>query len=63
MNRSDDASVAILGQNLRNSIQSTGGLSAITEPRAQLCGIERFMVRTTEAICTHFFSAIEPLCS
>jgi hypothetical protein len=24
----------------------------------QVCGIERFMVRTTEAIRTHFFSAI-----
>jgi hypothetical protein len=24
----------------------------------QVCGIERFMVRTTEAINTHFFSAI-----
>ncbi len=44
--------------NSRNSIPSIGGLSATTEPFTQVCGIERFMVRKTLAIRTHFFSAI-----
>jgi hypothetical protein len=38
-----------------------GGIGAFTVNHIaikQLCGIERFMVRTTEAIKTHFFSAI-----
>jgi hypothetical protein len=33
-------------------------LNAITPAIKQVCGIERFMVRTTEPIKTHFFSAI-----
>ncbi len=33
-------------------------LSPATELPLQVCGIGRFMVRTTEAIRTHFFSAI-----
>ncbi len=33
-------------------------MSPATELPLQVCGIGRFMVRTTEAIRTHFFSAI-----
>ena len=47
-----------LDRNLSNCTQFIGELNVITPAIRQLCGIERFMVRTTEAIKTHFFSAI-----
>ena len=48
----------LLGRNLRHYIQPIGELNATTEHFPQVCGIERFMVRSNEAIRTHFFSAI-----
>ncbi len=51
-------SLQFLEQNFENCIQYIGELSATTELPLQVCGIGRFMVRATEAIRTHFFSAI-----
>lgn len=41
-----------------NYIQFTGGLNARPRAVKQLCGVERFMVRTSEAIRTYFFCSI-----
>ena len=46
------------GRNSINGTQFIGELNALPQAVKQLCGIERFMVRTTEAIKTHIFYSI-----
>ncbi|MBD1923693.1 transposase [Microcoleus sp. FACHB-831] len=53
-----DATVAITREEFKQFHSIHWGIECYHRAIKQLCGIERFMVRTTEAIYTHFFSAI-----
>lgn len=54
----EDATVRISRQEFKQLHSIHWGIECYHRAIKQLCGIERFMVRTTEAIKTHFFSAI-----
>jgi uncharacterized protein YlbG (UPF0298 family) len=53
-----DVTVAITREEFKEFHSIHWGIECYHRAIKQLCGIERFMVRTTEAIHTHFFSAI-----
>ncbi len=53
-----DATVAITREEFKEFHSIHWGIECYHRAIKQLCGIERFMVRTTEAIHTHFFGAI-----
>ncbi len=53
-----DATWAITREEFKEFHSIHWGIECYHRAIKQLCGIERFMVRTTEAIYTHFFGAI-----
>ena len=53
-----DATVAITREEFKEFHSIHWGIECYHRAIKQLCGIERFMVRTTEAIQTHFLGAI-----
>jgi hypothetical protein len=54
----EDALVAITRVEFKALHSTHWGIECYHRAIKQVCGIEQFMVRTTEAIKTHFFSAI-----
>lgn len=54
----EDALVAITRMEFKALHSTHWGIECYHRAIKQVCGIEQFMVRTTEAIKTHFFSAI-----
>lgn len=53
-----DATAQVRQQDFKQLHSSHWGIECYHRAIKQVCGVERFMVRTTEAIKTHFFSAI-----
>ena len=54
----EDALLAITRAEFKALHSIHWGIECYHREIKQVCGIERFMVRTTQAIKTHFFSAI-----
>lgn len=53
-----DATLAITSAEFKELHSVHWGIESYHRAIKQVCGIEQFMVRTTSAIRTHFFSAI-----
>ncbi len=52
----------LLGKILENYLLSIGGLKSIRSALKQLCNLNKFFVRKTQAIFTHIFCSLRAFC-